>query len=130
MLAAVRPIRLILLVAVIALPAAVFAYLRFTPLALQDVRVSGPQACRPMEPARAPQADWSQGALQLRMDVTANCAAGGTTWQVQRLGPWLLARHATPEPAVATGCWCSRAYVLEAAGLPRQDYRVIGYSFP
>lgn len=130
MLAAVRRRSFILLAALLALALAAGAYLHFTPLALADVRVSGPQSCRPMEPARPPQAAWVQDRLQLQVDVTANCAAGTSSLRVQRLGSLLLVRSATPAPAVATGCWCSRGYLLEPQGLPRQDYRVFGYSFP
>lgn len=130
MLAAVRRTVLLALLAAGALLVLAWAHLRFTPLAIEGVTVAGPQACRPMEPARPPQAAWVQDRLQVQLDVTANCAASVGSLRMQRLGSLLLVRASIEAPAVATGCWCSRSYLLEAGGLPRQDYRVVGYTFP
>lgn len=120
---------LVLLTVLVATTLAAGAYLHFTPLALAGVSVSA-EACRPMQPARAPQATWVQDKLQVRVDVTANCAAASSTLQMQRLGPLLLVRSSTPRPEVQTGCWCSRGYLLETSAVPRQDYRVLTYAFP
>lgn len=130
MLAAVRRPLLLVVLAAIALLVLAWAYLHFTPLAIEGVRVGGPQACRPMEPAQAPQARWVQDRLQVQVDVSTNCAATVSSLRMQRLGSLLLVRSVAQAPAVATGCWCSRTYLLEADGLPRHDYRVVEYAFP
>ena len=130
MLGGVQRRTLILIAAVIGLPAAAGAYLHFTPLALSEVNVSGPASCRPMELPRAPQAAWVQDKLRVEVDVKANCAASSSTLKMQRLGSLLLVRSSTPSPEMSTGCWCSRGYLLETGALPRQDYRVFTYAFP
>jgi hypothetical protein len=118
-------------VATVLMATAAWFFFARTPLAVADVYWGPALACRPMQPAAAPATSWRGPVLQLQVDVTVNCAAGGTSFAVQRVGSTLLVRGVTPTPETSAGCWCARTYLLSIPGLPRsEDYQIVQYAWP
>jgi hypothetical protein len=113
-----------------ALAGLAYAYLRATLAALPQVEVGDADSCTPMQPAGPARTAWAGPVLEVRLDATGNCAAGRSDFTVQRLGGTLFVRAITPEPLVATGCWCTRTYTLRLGGLPPGDYRIHQYAWP